>query len=147
MKNLIWLICVCVLSGCGAHGIINGELLTQPVPVDKARLIVIRDNAFRSGGLAAYVSINGVRVAELARNATFVTDISVGRNVISVTTAGDPGDYTSILDAKKMQTYKYRIGANEGKSMVNTVMFGFLGDTVDAASNQNTGYLQIVPTK
>ena len=145
MNKYILLLSLLALSACGTQGTINGELLNRPAPTNKALLIIKRDNSFRSGGIAAYVSIDGQRVAELGRNATFVKDIDPGKTVLSVTTAGDPGSFTSVLVAKKGQTYHYLISPNEGKSTLAIGLFGYAGDIAGAANSNNTGYLQIAP--
>lgn len=136
---------VVLLSACGTTGTINSDLLGQPIPANKAQLIVSRNDAFKYGGVGAKVSLNGTPIANLARGATVVQNISPGNNVLSVTSLGDPGNYTATLDAKKGNTYHFEVAPNEGKSLWVTAAFGYVGDAISASNNSNTGYFQITP--
>jgi hypothetical protein len=144
MKKIL-LLSLLALSGCAAPTTINRNLLQEPVPKDKARIIITRDSSFYYGGLDADISLNGTRLVKLTKGSTFVDNIPAGKSVLSVTAFGDPGHYTSVFDAKKGSTYKFQISPNEGKSALSTALFGYAGELIAAGQSQNTGGLQIKP--
>ncbi|MCD8563302.1 MAG: hypothetical protein LRY54_04570 [Alphaproteobacteria bacterium] len=67
MRKFVLLTFALLLSACGTSGVQNVELLNQPMPEKHSRLIVNRSNDLLYLAAAADVSVNGRKIASLAR--------------------------------------------------------------------------------
>jgi hypothetical protein len=143
MRKFILLACIILLSGCGTQGVANLDLMNQPIPSDKARVIVTRDNSLLYMAAAATVSVNGSKIASLGRGGSVVYDIPDGRNLVSVTTPMAFGNFSNSFEAKAKKTYSFEVSPRSEALMVGSA-FGMLGDAVNASINENTGYFQII---
>jgi hypothetical protein len=93
------------LSACGSSGIINGNLINQPVPTNQARIVINRNDAILYFASGVNVTINGIKEESLARGATLIKNIPAGRTNLSVDATADFGKFTVTFDAAKGKTY------------------------------------------
>ncbi|MGZ9097766.1 MAG: DUF2846 domain-containing protein [Micavibrio sp.] len=144
MRSFVLLACVALLSACGTSGVVNVETLTKPIPAGQSRLIVSRDNSLLYLAGAADVSLNGRKIASLARGGSVIEDIPAGPHIISVNAPTTFGNYTAPFEAKSGKTYSFEVSPNSKKSMLPGMALGALGEAADAQNNKNTGYFQII---
>ncbi len=140
MKKFILLSCLAFLSACGTQGTINAELATQKIPAKHSRLIITRDNSLLYMAGAADVSVDGQKIASLARGASVLKDVSAGKRTLSVHAPTTVGTYSAMFDLTAGKTYEFTVSPNDGKSMMPGVLLGSFGDSLD-----NTGYFKIIP--
>ncbi len=135
---------VAVLSGC-ATGPKYGEV-APAIPTlkpEKARLTFLRAQRLLYMGLDASVEINGLRVASLSNGAFTYSDQTPGRINISVDNWSFPGRYVISVDIKPATEHYFEIFPRS--ESFGPVLFGYIGTTIDAQVNQNSGAFKVVP--
>jgi hypothetical protein len=93
------------LSACGSSGVINGNLINQPVPAKQARMVITRSDSILYFASGVNVHINEIKEESLARGATLIKNIPAGRTNLSVDATADFGKFTVSFDAAKGKTY------------------------------------------
>ncbi len=142
MKTLILLSAILCLSACGTTGPINLTQLNEPIPADKARIIVTRNNSLLYLAAGAEVRLNGAKIANLGRGGSVIHDIPKGNNVLSTSTMGSFGRFTVTFDAKPRETYEFVISPR-GSALVSGSLWGMAGDAINASVSEQSGYFKI----
>lgn len=137
-KLLLMAACSALLAGCGSTGTVNPELVNQKIPTNHSRIVVTRNNSMLYFAGAADVSVDGQKIASLARGATVLKDIPAGMHQISVHAPTTFGTYGIGFEALAGKTYAFEVSPNDGKSMAPGMLFGQIGDAID-----DTGYYKI----
>jgi len=142
MKSFVLLACVLLLSACGTTGPLDLSKLDEPIPADKARIIVTRDSSLLYLAAGAEVRSNGAKIANLGRGGSVIHDIPKGNNVLSVSTMGSFGRFTVTFDAKPREVYEFVVSPRSG-ALVTGAAFGMIGDAINASVSEQSGYFQI----
>lgn len=141
---LLSLFATVLLSACGSTGTLNLTKLQDPIPDNKARIVVTRDTSFLYLAASADVIANGTKIASLGRGGSVVYDIPKGNNVLTVCTFGSFGRYTINFEAKSHKTYEFTVSPR-GSAMWTASAFGMAGDAINASVSEQAGYFQITP--
>lgn len=138
MNKIVLVLSTLLLAACGTHGAINSELATQKIPSKHSRLFITRDNSLLYMGGAADVSVDGQKIASLARGASVLKDVPAGMRRLSVHAPMTVGNYSATFDLAAGKTYQFEVSPNNEKSPALGMAFGLMGDAID-----NTGYFKI----
>lgn len=141
-KILLSLFATVLLTACGTTDAVNLGKLYEPIPSNKARIIVERDNSLLYLAAAVDVRSNGAKIASLGRGGSVVHDLSKGQNTLSVSTPTAPGQFTVNFKAESKKTYHFEISPRSGNIMGGYGL-GMIGDTVSASVSEQSGYFQI----
>ena len=145
MKHiLLSLFATALLTACGTTEPVNLGKLNEPIPADKARIVVERNNSLLYLAGAVDVRSNGAKIASLGRGGSVINDIPKGKNVLSVSTPTATGQYVLNFDAKAGETYKFMVSPRSGNIMGGYGM-GMIGDAINASVSEQSGYFQINP--
>ena len=145
MKQILLTIFATVLlTACGTTGPLNLSQLNEPIPADKARIVVERDNSLLYLAAAVDVRSNGTKIASLGRGGSVVHDIPKGNNVLSVGTLGSFSRFTVNFDAKVGEIYEF-VASPRGGALVTASMWGMAGDAINASVSEQSGYFKIEP--
>lgn len=132
-----------LLTACGSSGVLNMNLMGQPIPKDQARLMITRSNDLLYLAAGANVRINGHLEGALARGGTLIQDVPAGRTMLSVNATMDPGNYTINFEAKAGETYAMEVSPRS-EGFAGSATWGILGDAIHANLKDNTGYFKVV---
>lgn len=139
---LLSLFATILLTACGTTGPVNLTKLNEPVPADKARIVVERDNSLLYLAAAADVRANGLKIASLGRGGSVVHDVQKGQNTLSVSMPTAQGQYVVTFDAKPGETYEFVVSPR-GSRIMGAYGMGMLGDAINASVSEQSGYFQI----
>lgn len=114
MKHILTLFAVLLLTACGTTGAVNLSKLNDPIPADKARIVVERDNSLLYLAAAVDVRSNGSKIASLGRSGSVVHDVSKGENTLSVSTPTAFGQFVVNFTAKAGETYNFQVTPRGG---------------------------------
>jgi ABC-type Fe3+-hydroxamate transport system substrate-binding protein len=142
MRNFILLAFVLLLSACGTTGPVNLSALNEPIPADKARIVVTRNSSLLYLAAAADVRSNGAKIASLGRGGSIVRDVPKGQNTLSVSTPTAFGQFTVNFNAKAGQTYNFEVSPRSG-ALITGSAWGMAGDAINASISEQSGYFQI----
>ena len=106
-KHYILLSLTILLTACGTTGALNLSQLNEPIPMDKARIVVERDNSLLYLTAAVNVRSNGAKIASLGRGGSVVHIIQKGKNNLSVSTPTAFGQFVVSFDAKAGEIYNF----------------------------------------
>ncbi|MBG78244.1 MAG: hypothetical protein CL570_04355 [Alphaproteobacteria bacterium] len=143
-KILLSLLATVLLTACGTTDAVNYGKLNEPIPSDKARIIVERDNSLLYLAAAVDVRSNGTKIASLGRGGSVVHNISKGQNTLSVSTPTAFGQFVVSFDAKAGETYNFQV-TPRGSNIMGGYGMGMLGDAINASVSEQSGYFQISP--
>ena len=143
-KILVSLFATVLLAACGTTGPVNLSQLNEPIPADKARIIVERDNSLLYLAAAVDVRSNGAKIASLGRGGSVVHDISKGQNTLSVSTPTAFGQFVISFDAKAGESYSFQV-TPRGSALVSGSAWGMAGDAINASVSEQSGYFKIEP--
>jgi len=141
-KTLLSLFTILFLSACGTTGPVDISALNEPVPVNKARIIVTRNNSLLYLAGAADVRANGAKIASLGRGGSIVHDIPKGENTLSVSTPTAPGQFVVTFKAEPKKIYTFEISPRS-ENLMGGYGLGLLGDAIHANVSEQSGYFQI----
>lgn len=141
-KLLLSLFTIIFLSACGTTGPVNLSALNEPVPADKARIIVTRNSSLLYLAAAADVRSNGAKIASLGRGGSIVHDIPKGENTLSVSTPTAPGQFVVTFKAEPKKIYNFEVSPRSS-NLMGGYGLGLLGDTIHANVSEQSGYFQI----
>ena len=144
MKTLLSLIVVTLLTACGTTGPVNLSQLNEPIPANKARIIVTRDNSMLYFAGTANVRANGTKIGSLARGGSVVHDIPQGQNSLAVSTPTAPGQFVVTFKARPGKTYNFEVSPR-ASNIMGGYGFGLIGDAINASVSEQSGYFQIAP--
>lgn len=142
MQKLIFLASLILLSACGTTGPLNLSKLDEPVPAEKARIVVTRDSSLLYLAAAVEVRSNGAKIASLGRDGSIVHDIPKGQNTLSVSTPTAPGQFVVTFKAEPKHVYNFEI-TPRASNIMGAYGFGLLGDAIHASVSEQSGYFQI----
>ena len=142
MRNFILLAFALVLSACGTTGPVNLSALNEPVPANKARIVVTRNSSLLYLAAAVDVRSNGVKIASLGRGGSVVHDIPKGQNTLAVSTPTAFGQFVVNFNAKAGQTYNFEVSPRSGALLTGSA-WGMAGDAINASVSEQSGYFQI----
>lgn len=143
-KLYILFACTVLLSACGTTGPVNLSKLSEPVPANKARLLVERDNSLLYLAAAVTVQSNGTKIASLGRGGSIIHDIPKGDNTLSVSTPTAFGQFAVKFNAITGETYHFQVSPRGG-ALVTGSAWGNLGDAINARVSEQSGYFKIEP--
>nr|MBI1231874.1 hypothetical protein [Cytophagales bacterium] len=144
MKHILTLFAVLLLTACGTTGPVNLGKLNEPIPADKARIVVERDNSLLYLAAAVDVRSNGSKIASLGRGGSVVHDVSKGKNTLSVSTPTAFGQFVVNFNAKAGETYNFQV-TPRGGALVTGSAWGMAGDAINASVSEQSGYFKIEP--
>ncbi|MBL4803249.1 MAG: hypothetical protein JKY71_00145 [Alphaproteobacteria bacterium] len=144
MKHTLTLFAVLLLTACGTTGAVNLSQLNEPIPTDKARIVVERDNSLLYLAAAVDVRSNGSKIASLGRGGSVVHDVSKGQNTLSVSTPTAFGQFVVNFNAKAGETYSFQV-TPRGGALVSGSAWGMAGDAINASVSEQSGYFKIEP--
>lgn len=143
MKNILLLFwAAIVLAACGTTGPVNLSKLDEPVPADKARIVVTRDSSLLYLAAAVNVRSNGTKIANLARGGSVVHDIPKGQNTLSVSTPTAPGQFVVTFKAEPRKIYNFEVSPR-ASNIMGGYGLGLLGDAIHANVSDQSGYFQL----
>lgn len=142
MRNFILLAFALMLAGCGSTGPVNLSALNEPVPADKARIVVTRDSSLLYLAAAVDVRSNGAKIASLGRGGSVVHDIPKGQNTLAVSTPTAFGQFVVSFNAKAGQTYNFEVSPRSGALLTGSA-WGMAGDAINASVSEQSGYFEI----
>lgn len=143
MKHIIpLLITIIFLSACGTTGPVNLSTLNEPVPADKARIVVTRNSSLLYLAGAVDVRSNGAKIASLGRGGSVVHDIPKGQNTLSVSTPTAPGQFVVTFKAEPKKIYNFEVSPRSG-NLMGGYGLGLLGDAIHANVSEQSGYFQL----
>ncbi len=131
-----------LLTACGTTGPVNISALSEPIPTDKARIIVTRDSSLLYLAAAVDVRSNGAKIASLGRGGSVVHNIPKGQNTLSVSTPTAFGQFVVNFKASAGKTYNFEITPRSG-ALVSGSIGGMVGDAINANVSEQSGYFQI----
>ena len=146
MRYLFLFLVLILISACGSTGMTNQSLLDAPIPKDKSRLVITRDNSLLYMAAGAEVSVNGREIANLGRGAGVIYDVDSGQVYLTMRTLGSSTKFSGSFEVEPKKTYEFTVSPNSGDFWSNTnytAMFGMLGDSINASVNENSGYFKI----
>ena len=141
---LLSLFATVLLTACGTTNAVNLSKLNDPIPADKARVVVERDNSLLYLAAAVDVRSNGAKIASLRRGGSVLHDIQKGKNTLSVSTPTAFGQFVVSFDAKAGETYNFQI-TPRGGALVSGSAWGMAGDAINASVSEQSGYFKIEP--
>lgn len=144
MRHSALLAFVLLLSACGTTSPVDLTQLNQPIPADKARIVVTRDTSMLYLAAAVDVRSNGFKIASLGRGGSVIHDIPKGNNVLTVSTLGAFGQFSINFDAKPRKTYEFVVSPR-GEALGIGTAFGMAGDAINASISDQSGYFQVNP--
>ena len=120
----------------------------QPLAAGKARIVLERSGTAMYSGVAATVTLNSQKVADIWAGASEVVDIAPGKAVLGVEAWSYPGTYRLEIDAKSGVVYRVAI-APRGESFGPSLILGPFGGLVDKDEKGNSGafMMQLAPTE
>lgn len=133
-----------LLTACGSSGVVNMNLMTQPIPKDQARLMITRNQDLLYMGAGVNVRINGRLEGALARGGTLIQNVPAGRTTLSVDATTGPGTFAINFEAKAGKVYTMEVSPRS-EGFAGSAMWGVLGDAIHANVADNTGYFKVVP--
>ena len=109
MKRLYLLsIALIVLSSCATTS--NTQAYIPPSEMKQnSQIVISREDAFLYTGVSANIRLNGEKVGSLSKGATQTFYAPPGRNFISITGTGSPGESTISFNTKKEETYSFEV--------------------------------------
>ena len=139
----------CAGTGAENEGLAASSLTTkaaQPLAAGKARIVLERSGTPMYSGVAASVTLNDKKVADIWAGAGEVVDIAPGKAMLGVEAWSYPGIYRLEIDAKAGKVYRVAIGPR-GESFGPSLILGPLGGLVDKDEKGNSGafMLQLAP--
>ena len=145
MKRILSVLLITIfLTACGTTGPVNLSKLSEPIPAEKARIIVERDNSLLYMAAAVDVRSNGTKIASLGRGGSVVHDVIKGQNTLSVSTPTAFGQFVVNFDAKAGETYNFKV-TPRGGALLSGSAGGMVGDAINASISEQSGYFQIAP--
>jgi hypothetical protein len=145
MKKLSLLIPLALalsLTACGTTNSPTSEQIRQPIPKGQSRIVISRSNSPLYFAASAEVRVNRKRVAGLGPGGGAVRDVKAGTVLLDVTTPGSFGRYSLEVEAVAGQTYKVMVSPRDGNFPL-VATFGVIGDAVNSAGDDQSGYFQI----
>ena len=104
MKKAICIISLLILTSCATTT--NTQAYIPPSEMKQnSQIIISREDAFLYSGVSANIRLNGNKVGSLAKGASQTFYAPPGRNFISVTGTGSPGESTMSFSTKKGEKY------------------------------------------
>ena len=143
-KILLSLFATVLLTACGTTGAVNLGKLNEPLPADKARIVVERDSSLLYLAAAVDVRSNGIKIASLGRGGSVVHNVSKGQNTLAVSTPTAFGQFVVSFDAKAGETYNFQV-TPRGGALVTGSAWGMAGDAINASVSEQSGYFKIEP--
>ncbi|MGQ0526676.1 MAG: hypothetical protein ACT4OY_01380 [Alphaproteobacteria bacterium] len=143
MKHILPLLFIIIfLAACGTTGPVNLSTLNEPVPANKARIVVTRNSSLLYLVAAVDIRSNGTKIASLGIGGSVAHDIHAGANVLEVSTPTAPGQFIVRFDAKPGHTYHFKVSPRSGQLLLGSA-FGLAGDAVNASISDTSGYFQL----
>jgi hypothetical protein len=120
VKRFSVLVLALLVVGCATTS--NYQTYISPSEIkESSQIIISRENAFLYSGISANIRLNGDKVGTLSKGSSQSFYAPAGRNFISITAFGSPGESTISFNTKKGENYSLVIGPR-GNSLG-----GFLG--------------------
>ena len=109
MKRLtITLLTLLVLGSCATTT--NTQAYIPPSEMKQnSQIVIFREDAFLYSGVSANIRLNGEKIGSLSRGDTQTFYAPSGRNFISITGSGSPGESTISFNTKKEETYSFEV--------------------------------------
>lgn len=142
MKNFVVLAFVLMLAACGTTGPVNLDQATQPIPANKARIVITRDSSLLYLAAGVDVRANGAKIAMLGRGGSVAHIIPKGQNTLSVSTPTAFGQFVVTFKAEPGKTYNFEVSPLGGALLTGSA-WGMAGDAIHASISEQSGYFQI----
>ncbi len=140
MKKFAMVAAALTVGGCSSawqRTMPEADAASTIVP-GQARVTIQRTTNLMYAGGAANVAINEQRAGGLWRGESMTIDVPAGTTAVSVTTPTAPGRWTTRFQTVSGGRYHLELGVR-GASYTSTLMLGYLGAALDAASNPEQG--------
>lgn len=144
MKNFTLLALILTLTACGTTGALDLTKSNTPIPSNKARIIVTRDNSLLYFAGVADVRLNGNKIASLGRGGSVIEDVPKGQNTLSVSTPTATGQFVVTFKADSKKVYTFEVSPRAG-NLMGGYGLGMVGDSLHANVSEQSGYFQILP--
>lgn len=141
-KLLLSLFAVIFLTACGTTGPVNLSTLNEPIPADKARIVVTRNSSLLYLAAAVNVRSNGTKIASMGRGGSVIHDIPKGQNTLAVSTPTAPGQFVVTFKAEPKKIYNFEVSPRSSNIMGGYGL-GLIGDAIHANVSEQSGYFQI----
>ena len=141
MLRLALIVLATSLSACGSSGVVNLDLMSQPIPPKEARLVITRSSDPLYLGAGANVRINGIKEGTLTRGGTLIKNVPAGRTTLSADATSGPGNFVFTFDTTPGKTYNVEVSPRRD-SFGQSALWGLAGDAIQAQLKENTGYFQ-----
>lgn len=133
---------VIFLTACGTTGPVNLSTLNEPIPADKARIVVTRNSSLLYLAAAVNVRSNGTKIASMGRGGSVIHDIPKGQNTLAVSTPTAPGQFVVTFKAEPKKIYNFEVSPRSSNIMGGYGL-GLIGDAIHANVSEQSGYFQI----
>jgi hypothetical protein len=112
-----------------------------------ARLVITRVDGTSLFGSTVHVTVNDVKIADLAEGQTYKGGVRTGAVSVTVGGTADIGQYTVHFNAVPGRTYAFQVSKRPAH-MVAAVVGGLAGLLVETvASGEHGGSFQLTPVK
>jgi len=141
----VWLM-IGALTGCAAMGpkYVDVAPTIPALSPDTTRIILLREQQFLYLALDARVEINGRQIGSLSIGSFTYVDHAPGQVNISVDNWSFPGKYVISVNLKPNGEYYFDVSPRS-ESFGPVVFGGYIGSSIDAQVNQNSGAFKVVP--
>jgi hypothetical protein len=131
MKKAICIISLLILTSCATTT--NTQAYIPPSEMKQnSQIIISREDAFLYSGVSANIRLNGNKVGSLAKGASQTFYAPPGRNFISVTGTGSPGESTMSFSTKKGEKYSFQIKPRGGSTALGGILAGAMYLSIEA---------------
>ncbi len=133
----------CLLAGgCGTTSDETASVANKPLRGAHARLKIYRTNELLAAVPSARVKVDGREVAQLGVGGSVMVDVPAGSRQVVVDGFGAITAYTLTVNASAGKLYVLEISPR-AEPVVAGIVFGLVGQMVEAASNPNGGTFQV----
>ena len=126
MKHLtITLLTLLVFGSCATTT--NTQAYIPPSEMKQnSQIVISREDAILYSGVSANIRLNGEKVGSLAKGSSQTFYAPPGRNFISITATGSPGESTISFNTKKRETYSFQVNPRGGSTVFGGILGGAL---------------------
>ena len=125
MKNLFPILALLFFVSCATTS--NNQTYLAPSEMQQnSELVISRVDGFLYSGVSANIRLNGARVGSLSKGSSQNFYAPPGRNLISISGSGSPGESTVSFNTKKGETYSLIVKPRGGKTLAGGILGGAL---------------------
>lgn len=130
-KNILLAFLLYGICSCASTSNSQGYIAPSEIK-NFSKIVITREDALLYLGVSANIKLNGKKVGSLAKGSTEIFFAPEGRNFISITGTGSPGESTLSFNTKKGETYSLLISPRGGNTLVGGILGGALYMAIEA---------------